>query len=382
MQQIRVAILLPRLSSYGGVERQAYSLAKALAEEGFAVDFLCARQEAPPPSGVQPVQLGRWGATRSGKMFWFAWAAERARRRGGYDVAVGLGKTWRQEVLRISGGPQSAFRHLSIRAYAPGLPRLWKRLRRALALSTWLAGWIERRQLRNARLIITVSHKNRDWLLGAYPWLDPDRVRIVYNRPDPCRFFPVDPGGRDAARLALGAEPGEVAVGAAGTSFMRKNLAACIQAMARLPRSYRLYVAGGRGTERFHRLARGLGVEDRVAFLGRVDDMPGFYHGVDVFVLPSFHDTCSNAVLEALACGTKVVGSADDGSSHFLPEERVVRRPDDPDELARLVQAAAQAPADPPFVWPADVDSGIEPLVRIVREVLKRKTDSSGCSRR
>ena len=365
----RIALLLPRLSLAGGVERQAYGLAQALAAEDMAVDFICARQEAGAPAGVRVVQVGRRGLCRAGKALWFALAAERARRTGRYDLSVGLGKTLAQDVLRVSGGPQAAFLRNSIRAYAPGLPRLAKRFTRRASPYNLLARFIEPLQLQRALAVVAVSHLNRDWLLEAYPWLDPDKVRVVYNRPDPERFFPA-PDERRTARESFGMRPDHVVVAVAATSFMRKNLAACVRALADLPREYVLHVAGGRNPERFTALAEHLGVGDRVWFHGRVVDMPGFYRACDVFTLPTFHDTCSNAVLEALACGARVVGSTDDGSSHFLPPERVLADPSDHLALARLIREAVAAPADQPFAWPEDAQSGLAPLVRIVKETL------------
>ncbi|MBS6653380.1 MAG: glycosyltransferase family 4 protein, partial [Collinsella sp.] len=61
----------------------------------------------------------------------------------------------------------------------------------------------------------------------------------------------------------------------------------------------------------------------RIHFLGKVEDMPALYRAMDLFVLPSFYDACSNAVLEALACGLKVLSTTANGSSVFLPQEHV-----------------------------------------------------------
>ncbi|MBU4378367.1 MAG: glycosyltransferase, partial [Proteobacteria bacterium] len=82
----RLALVMPRLSRYGGAESFAWRLGEALARRGHAVDFICARCEAEPPEGVTPVVVGRFGGLRVIKILWFALMAERARRTGGYDL--------------------------------------------------------------------------------------------------------------------------------------------------------------------------------------------------------------------------------------------------------------------------------------------------------
>jgi hypothetical protein len=103
MNTPKVAIMLPKLSRYGGVEQFGYRLAAYLARE-FDVTFICARQEHEAPAGVRVVRIGR-PPGKFCKMLWFALAAESARRRGNFDVSIGLGKSLRQDILRLSGGP-------------------------------------------------------------------------------------------------------------------------------------------------------------------------------------------------------------------------------------------------------------------------------------
>jgi len=142
-----------------------------------------------------------------------------------------------------------------------------------------------------------------------------------------------------------------------------------IEALASLPAAYRLLVAGDRGAARYARQAAALGAAERVTFLGRVSAMERLYAASDAFCLPSFYDACSNAVLEALASGLPVISTADNGSSFFLPPERVLQNPADAAGLARLLAAAAPRPllaSGPPFSWPEDVAAGIEPYLELV----------------
>ncbi len=366
----RLALMLPRLSAYGGVERFALGLAEALAGEGFDVDFICARRETEPPQGVRPVVVGRPPGSRALKIGWFAARAEAARQKGHYDLSLSMGRTVRQDLLRASGGPLSVFWERSSLAYPPGPARTFKALRRAVAPSNALIRRLEDRALSGSRAVIAVSDLVRDWWLAAHPELAVRDMRVIYNKPDLSRFAPPDPESRERLRSGLGLTDADRVLAFAGTNFMLKGLPGLIRALALLPDRCRLHVAGGRRGAPFLALARDLGLEGRVRFLGRVEDMAAFYHVADCFVLPSFYDTCSNAVLEALACGLPVISSATNGSSVFLPPDRILADPGDASALARAVESALAGPPPGPFAWPADKPAGIEPYLELVREFL------------
>lgn len=379
----RIAVMLPRYSLYGGVEQFGYRLAEALAGRGHAVDFICARQEAPAPRGVRVIRVGRPPGFRCLKMLWFLIGAEVQRRRGGYDLSISLGKTWNQDLCRMGGGPLSIFWKKSELAIPAGAPRLLRRLRRRLQPSNWLACLVEKHQFGPKSEVIAVSHLVRDWLLEAHPGLSPERVGVIYNRPDIRRFFPPSPEERATARQLLRAqsesplEPGGVWIGTASTNFELKGVSPLIRALALLPEHTALFVAGGRAPESYQRLADSLGLSDRVVFCGKVDDMPSFYKALDIFILPTFYDACSNAVLEALACGCKTLTSSSNGAAFFLGPEAVFSDPGDAKELARRLRAAMEQPASPPFVWPENVPSGLEDFLRRVEAMLVRQQGAS-----
>ncbi|MBU1228464.1 MAG: glycosyltransferase family 4 protein [Proteobacteria bacterium] len=373
----RIALTMPRLGLYGGAEGFGWRLAEALAAEGHAVDFLCGRAEGRLPGGVRPVVLGRPPLGRALKNLWFAHAVERRLAREGYDLVIGLGRTWTQDLLRVGGGPQSVFNELTEAAHGSSPARLFKRLRRAVSPSSAVIAWLEARQFdapaSAAQHIVCVSDLVRDWLLRAHPALDPARVSVVYNRPDLARFAPLAPERRALLRSAQGLGDLDTVVCTAGTNFALKGVGTLIRALALLPPQFHLAVAGGRGPGRWLALARELGVAQRVRFAGKVDDMPGFYGASDVFALPTYYDACSNAVLEALACGLPSISSSRNGSAVFVPERHVLADPADARGLARLIREAAAEKDRPAFVWPDDRPCGLEPYLEMVRGLLARK---------
>ncbi|EPR42749.1 glycosyl transferase group 1 [Desulfovibrio sp. X2] len=366
----RVALLVERLSTYGGTEGFAWRLAKALTGRGHAVEMVCARQETDPPPGVGVITVGRPPLLRWLKTAWFALAAERVRRRRGYTVTVSCGNTLAQDIARVSGGPLDVFHEKSIRAYPPGLPRLFKRLKRALSPANAVVRAVQKRQFADGGRIVCVSHLVREWMASSFSSLSIEDMGVVYNRPDLARYHVPSREERRSARERFGLAPGEYAVGLAGTNFMLKGVATAVSALAELPENTRLLVAGGRAPERFLRQARELGVAERVRFLGRVADMAGFYHACDLFVLPTYYDTCSNVVLEARACGLPAITTRSNGAGYFLEDRWLLDDAADHHALAGLIRTASESPGLVPFAWPEDVPAGIEPYVRMVEELL------------
>ena len=336
----RVALMLPTLSRYGGAEQFGHRLAGHLAASGgFDVTFVCARQDGPAPEGVRVIRVGRPVPGKLGKTLWFALAAEAVRRRERFDVTVGLGNTLFQDVARLSGGPTKLFWDRSIQAYEAGLPRALKSLSRRLSPGKQLARVIEGVQARRSGLLVANSHFVRDLTLEAFPFLRAEDIPVIYNEPDLTRFQPGREEDRPELRRRFGLPEEADLIVTAGTNFRLKGVHVLIRALSRLPARFHLAVAGGRGSREMLSLARDLGLEARVHFLGRVDDMPALYRCADIFVLNTFYDACANAVLEALACGLPVVSTACNGSSAFLRSEAVLPDPADETELSLRILA-------------------------------------------
>jgi len=102
----------------------------------------------------------------------------------------------------------------------------------------------------------------------------------------------------------------------------RKGLGDLIRAVSLVgDPDVRLLLAGS-GNRRLdlQKLARNLGVADRVAFLGFVphEEINRVYREGDLFVLPSLNEGMSNTVLEAMACGLPVVMTDTGGARELI----------------------------------------------------------------
>jgi glycosyltransferase involved in cell wall biosynthesis len=93
----------------------------------------------------------------------------------------------------------------------------------------------------------------------------------------------------------------------------QKRFSDVIRALALLPGTWRVQIAGN-GPDRpmFERLSDELGVRDRVEYLGFVSDsteLRDLYRSASVVALPSAYEGLPMVLLEAMSCGTPVVGS-------------------------------------------------------------------------
>jgi UDP-glucose:(heptosyl)LPS alpha-1,3-glucosyltransferase len=374
----RIAIMLPIFSRYGGAEQFALRLAEALAQKDYAVDFICARQEADPPAGVRVLKTGRPCGPRWLKGLFFACKAEKLRQKGNYDCVFTQGKVFKADILREGGGPLRQFWKCTEPSFPAGLGRSWKKLTRLLSPYNWFTFYIEKKLYHGRTQITANSHFVRDLILADFPHLRAEDIEVIYNRPDLSLYRAPDAQERRAARARFGIPPQAIAIGFASGSFQRKGLAPLIRALRLLPEECRLYIASGSNPGAYRNLAAALGVGDRVHFAGRVDDMPVFYQALDVYAQPTFCDACSNAVLEAAACGLPVISSRFDGSAYFLPKDSILDDPGDSESIAECVRAHISASVGGTGAGtenfagrPEDVRAGLAAWVELIEKYLR-----------
>lgn len=177
-----------------------------------------------------------------------------------------------------------------------------------------------------------------------------EKVVVVYNGVDLGAYPPVTPQMRAEARSALGLPSGIKLVGTVARLHPSKGIdcliTAAAQVLARLPHTRFLVV--GDGTERaaLERLARELGIADRLFFLGERRDVSFLLPGLDLFVLPSREEGMGIALIEAMASGVPVVATATGGIVEVVEDtvSGFLVPPGDANALAATIISALNAP--------------------------------------
>lgn len=253
---------------------------------------------------------------------------------------------------------------------------------------------------RCADLLVVNTEVEGRHLMRAYG-VRPDRIAVVA----PGCAVEVLAGGRAAARQEARARIGyanERLFVFVGRLERLKGVDVALHAMA-------LLTAGGRNPEarllvlgadsrtggeseqaRLTAMAGGLGVRERVRFLGSVPQsrLADYYRAAEACLVPSYSESFGLVALEAQACGTPVVASnvdglasiVRDGLTGFLvdghdPEdyaERMGRLLDDPVLVERIGDRAARLASS--FTWARTADRVTDLYEDLVRTNVPRFT--------
>jgi glycosyltransferase involved in cell wall biosynthesis len=160
--------------------------------------------------------------------------------------------------------------------------------------------------------VLALSPRMVDDLARLHP-----RAKAVLCRP-----------GVDLARFAPGAGGGGLLFVA--HNFRLKGLDATLRALRRLPDA-RLTVVGPDRPR----------PAERVAYVRSPGDLPALYGAADVLVHPTFYDTASRVVLEALAAGAPAITTVRDGNADLAVDAGGVAL-EDPGDDAALARAVGE----------------------------------------
>jgi len=107
-----------------------------------------------------------------------------------------------------------------------------------------------------------------------------------------------------------------------GSGFERKGVASLLEAFVKVPRGILLVIGRDKNAARYVRMARRLGLAERVIFLGAIPNVKPYYGAADAFVLPTLYDPFPNVVLEAMASGLPAVISDKCGATDVVENGR------------------------------------------------------------
>ncbi|HEX6851245.1 MAG TPA: glycosyltransferase [Candidatus Polarisedimenticolaceae bacterium] len=155
--------------------------------------------------------------------------------------------------------------------------------------------------------------------------LPPSKIVVIPNGVDTTRFKPL--ADRERRRAERGWPPDAFVVGHTGTMVPHKGqsevLRACATAASRVPGLRVVLLGDGPDRGGLAELARTLGLEGRVEMPGFVGDVEAVLPCLDVYVhFSREREGCSNAVLEAMACGLPVVATDVGGNRELVEDGR------------------------------------------------------------
>jgi D-inositol-3-phosphate glycosyltransferase len=186
---------------------------------------------------------------------------------------------------------------------------------------------------------------------------DPAKIVVVPCGFDPTEFWPLD---KTLARRALGIPEDEKVILQLGRMVPRKGVDTVIRGFARLEKDYgirgRLLIVGGDSDDpdpkktpeigRLQKIAKAEGVADRVTFFGqrKRETLKHYYSAADAFVSLPWYEPFGITPLEAMACGTPVIGAKVGGIKYTVcdGETGYLIPPDDPEAMSERLAHLCQ----------------------------------------
>ena len=311
----RIALVRSRYDAFGGAERFVQNAVDALRNEGASLTLVTRAWPGQDGSAivVDPFHIGSlwrdWGFARgacealAGRHFDLVQSHERIACCDVYRAGDGVHAEWLAQRARIQ----------------PPLARLATRLspHHRFLLDA------ERTLFTSPRLRAVIC--NSAMVKGEITrhFATPEaKLVLIRNAVDGARFHP---GLRDefarAVRQQLSIPADAVVFACVGSGFARKGVNALLEALARRREpAWAIVVGKDKRTPAYVSHAQGLGIGERVRFVGAVSDVRPYYAAADAFVLPTLYDPFPNAILEAMACGLPVVTTTKCGGAEILAE--------------------------------------------------------------
>lgn len=210
---------------------------------------------------------------------------------------------------------------------------------------------IERCILQQADHIIAECPQDKEDMVNLYD-ANPQKISIV-----PCgfsskEFYPID---KKRARKIIGLNEDEKIILQLGRMVPRKGVDNVIKALGEMKKgkeSPRLVIVGGdhdtpnplQSCElaRLQKLAREYSVDSQVIFTGRKqrEALKFYYSAADIFITTPWYEPFGITPIEAMACGTPVIGANVGGIKYTVEEGKTgfLVPPHDPKALAEKIE--------------------------------------------
>ncbi len=220
----------------------------------------------------------------------------------------------RAEVLVFLGNPKG-FRFNSrhnAEPFFPGAP-------------SFFSSFLSRIVTRKTICVIAISNAVKNFLISRKEIAATNKIQVVHYG------FPVIDhqavtSCASLTRVELGFTPDDFIIGAVGRLVEQKDYPTLLKgfAVAASKNSHlKLLVLGdGELREKLVMLAIELKIENKVVWLGKVDDVPKYMAIMELFVLPSLYEGFGLVLLEAMSLDVPVIASANPTSLEVLGQAR------------------------------------------------------------
>ena len=333
---MKLAFVVSLWFPFGGMQRSLLRIAQACVARGHQVDIFTGEWQGERPENIGVFELDTKASTNHRSNDLLAERFAEAIAGKGYDCRVGFTKVPGLDVY-YAADPCYAAR---VEETKPAIYRISSRYRvfkrQEAAVFQSNAG----------TEVMLIAHQEKAKFTRHYG-THPDLFHLLppgINR-QRLIFDGADEGDSQALRAEFGIAEEEQMLLAVGSRFHTKGVDRVIRAVAALPAEQkaksRLLVVGHGKEGPFRRLAKRLGVADRVIFTGTREDVPRFYRAADFLIHAPRSENTGTVLIEAMICGLPVLVTANCGFAFHVSDADAGMVVPDPFEQGQLDRALA-----------------------------------------
>ncbi|MBT3201956.1 MAG: glycosyltransferase family 4 protein [Phycisphaerales bacterium] len=319
---MKIALVIERMDLHrGGRETSTAQVASGLAGKGCDVTIICQSGSWEAP-GVEVLQLGARGLSRTGRLANFAADVEKAVKDRNFDILQTTLPIPCANVYRLRGGTIPAQQAASLRRRSlPG--RLMRRITEPFnAHRRRMARYEKQLMTGRGAMCLCVSRMVQQECQKYYGAIS--GVEVVFN----CVDVPGDEtraADRKRIREEIGAHDDAAVFLTVATNYELKGVTQSIEAFAKWRSESgddgsRLVILGRPAPDFYMTLANDCGVADAVVFVPPTQNVFQWYAAADAVLLLSWYDPCSRVVLEAARWGVPSITTRFNGASEAFEE--------------------------------------------------------------
>jgi glycosyltransferase involved in cell wall biosynthesis len=191
--------------------------------------------------------------------------------------------------------------------------------------------------------MIVVPSQNLKDQLGRFPWLKPDKIKVIHNGIDLSSFEFDIKKQREKLFQRHNLDPKITLIGVSARLVQAKGHRYLLQALPEIIKVHpdiKLFIAGD-GSEKEHliELSCKLNLDDYVIFAGYIKEIFETMAGFDLLVLPSIIEPFGLVLAEGMALKKPIVATRVDGIPEVVQDQKtgILVPPGDPHSLASAI---------------------------------------------
>lgn len=309
---MKLAFCLNYYFPFGGLQRDFLRIATVCQSRGHSITVYTMHWEGETPDGFAIHIVTPRGWTNHARSRDFARQVMAQLAAEECDLVVGFS---RMPGLDVYYAADSCYRE-KVLSNRPFLSRLSGRFRvySAMERAVFAAG--------SHTEILLIAESEKAKFIRHYGTPE-ERFHLLPPGIEKNRVAPPDaPQIREALRKEFGLDSEQFMLLLIGSRFRTKGVDRAVRALSALPQPLKertgLYIVGQDKPDSYLKLARRLGVEKNIHFLGGRSDIPRFLLGADLLIHPAYIENTGTVLIEAIAAGLPILASQVCGYAGYI----------------------------------------------------------------